>query len=188
MEQELDFHDQQSGIDGVIRCVPRIWRDNRGGFEQAYVKSVYHRVGIADQFVQDNVSYSHRNVVRGLHCDPCMSKLVHVLQGEVYDVVVDARRGSATFGKWESFELSRENRTQIYIPAGCLHGFMALTDDVIFCYKQSAEYNPSREIGVRWDDSDLAIVWPNLGARPILSEKDKENRSFREAFPSQRGN
>lgn len=156
------------------------YADSRGAFKETYVRSKYREIGIADEFVQDNVSFSKAGVLRGLHADPQMSKLVYVLSGEVFDVIVDARKGSSTFGQWEGVYLRAHEHTQLYIPAGFLHGFLALTDDVIFCYKQSAEYAPEREIGVLWNDPDLAIKWP-LDGEPIVSAKDSRNRSFRDA-------
>jgi dTDP-4-dehydrorhamnose 3,5-epimerase len=163
----------------LIRVAP--FCDERGLFKETYVRSKYCALGIADEFVQDNVSFSRRGVLRGLHADPKMSKLVQVLNGEAYDVMVDTRKDSPTFGQWEAVYLRAEEHTQLYIPAGFLHGFLALTDDVVFTYKQSAEYAPDSEIGVRWDDPDLAIDWPLSGA-PEISPKDLRNRPFREVF------
>jgi dTDP-4-dehydrorhamnose 3,5-epimerase len=156
-------------------------RDERGFFKEAYVRSKYRELGITDEFVQDNLSVSHKGVLRGLHGDPQMSKLVYVLSGEVFDVIVDARKGSPTFGQWEGVYLRASEHRQLYIPAGLLHGFLTLTDDVIFCYKQSAEYAPEREAGVVWNDPDLAIEWP-ISEAPIVSAKDSGNRRFREVF------
>jgi len=157
--------------------VPTAFDDERGFFKEAYVRSKYEALGIRDDFVQDSVSFSKRNVVRGLHADPEMSKLVQVLQGEAFDVMVDARPGSATFGQWEAFRLSAANHNQLYIPRGCLHGFQALSDGVVLSYKQSAEYDPAREISVRWDDSDLAIDWPSPEAATV-SVRDCKNKPF----------
>lgn len=166
--------------DAFVIDVPA-FADERGVFKESYVRSKYRELGIADDFVQDNVSFSRAGVLRGLHADPQMSKLVYVLHGEVFDVIVDARKGSPMFGQWDGFALNAHEHRQLYIPAGFLHGFLSLTDDVIFCYKQSAEYAPQREVGVRWDDPDLAIAWP-LTQPPLVSEKDSRNRSFRDAF------
>jgi dTDP-4-dehydrorhamnose 3,5-epimerase len=127
--------------------------------------------------VQDNVSFSKRNVLRGLHGDPEMAKLVQVLRGEAWDVVVDARRGSPTYGKWHGVTLSETNHAQLYIPKGCLHGFLAVSDDVVFTYKQTAYYAPEREIAARWNDPALAIAWP-LSGDPIVSAKDQRNAAF----------
>lgn len=157
--------------------VPPAHEDARGFFKETYVRSKYRSIGIDDDFVQDNVSFSHKNVLRGLHCDPAMSKLVQCLRGEVYDVIVDARPRSSSFGKWEGFHLSARSHMQLYVPAGFLHGFLALTDDVVFSYKQGSEYDPSREIGVRWDDADLRIDW-RIASEPIVSRKDLSNARF----------
>lgn len=156
--------------------------DERGYFKETYVRSKYRELGITDDFLQDNLSCSKRGVLRGLHADPRMSKLVYVVRGEVFDVVVDARGGSATFGRWEGVYLREQQHRQLYIPAGFLHGFLTLSDEAVFCYKQSAEYAPEHEIGVRWDDADLAIAWPLRGT-PLISPKDLRNRAFRDAFP-----
>lgn len=171
----------KTGIEGALLVVPPVLGDERGYFKETYVRSTYEALGITDDFVQDNVSVSHRHVVRGLHADPSMSKLVQVLQGEAFDVIVDGRRGSSTFGKWEAFKLSEENHRQLYIPRGCLHGFQALSAQVVLSYKQSAQYDPAREIGALWNDRALGIDWPNPGGA-ILSQKDRANRSFAEVF------
>jgi dTDP-4-dehydrorhamnose 3,5-epimerase len=171
----------QTKFTGALIVGSTAHADFRGAFKEIYVRSKYQALGIADEFVQDNVSYSQRGVLRGLHADPLMSKLVYVLNGEVFDVIVDARKGSATFGQWEGVYLRAQEHKQLYIPAGLLHGFLALSDDVIFCYKQSAEYAPEREIGVLWNDPDIGIEWP-LTEAPIVSAKDSGNRRFREVF------
>lgn len=114
-----------------------------------------------------------------------MSKLVFVLKGEVFDVIVDARAGSPTFGKWEAFRLSSENRRQLFVPAGCLHGFQALAEGTVFCYKQTAEYDPVREVSVVWDDPQLAISWPNP-QEAIVSSRDRGNSRFAQAFGAHR--
>ncbi len=160
----------------------RSHRDDRGVFRETFVASKYTAAGITDTFVQDNLSVSALGVVRGLHSDPCMSKFVQVLRGEAFDVIVDARRESQTFGKWYALILSDTNDTQLYIPAGFLHGFLALTDGVIFSYKQSAEYDPGREVAVSWNDPDLGIKWPLDGA-PTVSAKDRGNPRFKDVFP-----
>ena len=129
--------------------------------------------------MQDNVSYSHRNVLRGLHAARGMSKLVGVLAGEAYDVIVDVRPGSPTRGQWHAERLRAVEHRQLYVPAGCLHGFLALTDDVLFLYKQSALYDPAAEFGVRFDDPDLAVDWPIEPGAAILSTKDAANPTAR---------
>jgi dTDP-4-dehydrorhamnose 3,5-epimerase len=171
----------KTALDGAVIISVPSFGDERGIFKETYVRSKYATLGIRDDFVQDNVSFSSCGVLRGLHADPHMSKLVQVLHGEVYDVIVDTRADSPTFGQWEGVHLRADEHTQLYIPAGFLHGFLALTDDVIFTYKQSAEYAPEREIGVRWDDPDLAIAWP-LSEDPRVSQKDLQNRRFVEVY------
>ncbi|HET9393803.1 MAG TPA: dTDP-4-dehydrorhamnose 3,5-epimerase [Candidatus Rubrimentiphilum sp.] len=168
-------------IAGVLCLELAAFPDRRGLFKETYVRSKYESLGITDAFVQDNVSVSRLNVVRGLHGDPEMSKLVQVLYGKAFDVIVDARPGSQTFGQWQSFELSDENHRQLYVPRGCLHGFQALTDGVVFAYKQSAEYDPQRERAVLWNDPALGIEWP-AAAAAIVSERDQRNKSFSEVF------
>ena len=166
-------------IAGALLLEPAAFPDRRGLFKETYVRSKYESLGISDTFVQDNVSVSRLNVVRGLHTDREMSKLVEVLYGNAFDVIVDARPGSATFGQWQSFELSAENHHQLYVPRGCLHGFQALTDGVVFAYKQSAEYDPKRERAVLWNDPALGIDWPSPAAA-IVSERDLRNGLFSE--------
>lgn len=165
----------------AILIEPYTFEDNRGLFKETYVRSKYSDIGITDDFVQDSISVSSKNVLRGLHSDPKMSKLVQVVHGRAFDVIVDARRLSPTFGEWQGFELSEHNHRQIYVPAGFLHGFLALSDHVVFTYKQGAEYAPQREIGVVWNDPTLAIEWP-LSVKPNVSEKDAYNLSFAAAF------
>lgn len=171
----------KTALPGAVVISLPTFGDDRGLFKETYVRSKYRDLGVSDDFLQDNASFSRRGVLRGLHADPQMSKLVQVLHGEAYDVIVDARKGSPTFGQWEGVYLRALEHTQLYIPAGFLHGFLALTNDVVFCYKQSAEYAPEREVGVLWNDPDLAIAWPLTG-EPIISPKDSRNRRFRDAI------
>jgi dTDP-4-dehydrorhamnose 3,5-epimerase len=156
-----------------------VFTDSRGYFKEMFSSPRYRAAGITDDFVQDNVSVSHRGVLRGLHGDFRMSKLVGVLVGEAFDVIVDVRPGSPTRGHWHSLTLRAAEHLQIYVPAGFLHGFFALSDDVLFLYKQSALYDPSTEFGVRWDDGDLAIAWPTGVNGAVLSAKDAANPSAR---------
>jgi dTDP-4-dehydrorhamnose 3,5-epimerase len=171
----------ETRIAGVWLLTPEIFSDERGFFKESYVRSKYEALGITGEFIQDNISVSKRNVVRGLHGDPAMSKLVQVLRGEAFDIVVDARTDSPTFGSWEGFRLSDENHAQLFVPAGCLHGFQALSDNVVFSYKQTAEYDPKREVAVRWDDPVLGIAWPNK-KDALVSPRDRNNKKFREVF------
>ncbi len=157
--------------------VPDVFEDDRGFFKETYSQRKYSALGLLDEFVQDSVSFSTRNVIRGLHGDRRMSKLVQVLRGTIWDVIVDARVDSPTFGKWEGFELSERNHRQLYIPKGFLHGFIAQSDEVVFNYKLSSYYDPSAEFAARWDDPTLAITWP-LDGPPIVSMKDRGNPEF----------
>ena len=168
-------------FEGALLVEPSLFPDRRGLLEEAYVQSKYRGLGIGDVFVQDNVVFSVRGTLRGLHADPRMAKLVHVLRGQIFDVIVDARRDSPTFGRWQGFDLSDRNRTQVFVPAEFLHGYFVQSDDAIVSYKQTAEYDPAREAGVIWNDPVLAIGWPVAGT-PLLSPKDAANRSFADVF------
>ncbi len=174
----------EARIEGVFILEPAVLEDERGFFKETYVRSKYEAIGITDDFVQDNISVSRRHVVRGLHGDPAMSKLVQVLHGEVFDVIVDARAGSPTFGKWESIQLTETNHRQVYVPRGCLHGFQALSDRIVLSYKQSAEYNPGREIAALWNDPALGIEWP-AARDAIVSPKDQANKPFSGVFTNE---
>jgi dTDP-4-dehydrorhamnose 3,5-epimerase len=167
-------------IDGALQIALKEFRDDRGWFKESYAATRYRNAGIVDTFVQDNLSMSGRFVLRGLHGDARMAKLVQVLGGLAYDVIVDLRAASPTFMQWYGVMLSADQPTQIYIPAGCLHGFLALENGTLLSYKQTAEYDAATEFGVAWDDPDLSIAWPLEGARPVLSAKDAANPTLRE--------
>lgn len=167
-------------IHDALLIRPRVFGDERGFFKETFSRSRYASFGITGEFVQDNLSRSLRNVLRGLHADPRMSKLVQVLQGSAFDVLVDLRKASPTYLKWEGINLLASEHAQVFIPAGCLHGFLALEDDTILSYKQTAEYDPTTEFGVAWNDPDLAIEWPLSGATPLLSPKDAANPRLRD--------
>lgn len=149
--------------------------DERGSFKETYSQERYRVYGITERFVQDNISLSHRDVLRGLHGDGRMAKLVSVVRGSVFDVIVDARAESATYGRWWATTLTAAGGQQIYVPAGLLHGFLALEDETIFAYKQSAAYDPAVEIAIAWNDAELGIAWPLEGRHPILSRRDATN-------------
>jgi len=161
-------------IPGALLLRPRIFADERGSFRESFSVERYARAGITERFVQENVSLSRYGVLRGLHGDPRMSKIVQVLAGEAYDVLVDARPGSGTFGQWYGCDLRADEGTQLYIPAGCLHGFLSLAEGTVLHYLQSALYDPSTEFGVAWNDPTIGIAWP-LATPPILSAKDAAN-------------
>jgi dTDP-4-dehydrorhamnose 3,5-epimerase len=156
----------------VILLEPRVFADDRGWFEECWSEARYAGAGVPGPFVQDNLSWSRRGVLRGLHFQHPngQAKLVTVLQGEVWDVAVDVRAGSPTFGRHVAAVLSGENHRQLYIPAGFAHGFCVTSDAALFHYKVSAPYDPRSERGVRWDDPALALPWPVT--QPIVSPKD----------------
>jgi dTDP-4-dehydrorhamnose 3,5-epimerase len=151
---------------------PDVYQDDRGFFKETYSTAKYRALGLLDEFVQDSVSFSAKNVIRGLHGDPEMSKLITVLRGKIWDVIVDLRKGSPTYLKWEGFDLSEDNHVQLYIPKGFAHGFIALTDNVVFAYKHGALHDAQREFAYRWNDPTFAITWPLIG-EPRISAKDQ---------------
>ncbi len=152
--------------------VPEVFSDARGFFEEVFSRPKYAAIGILDDFIQDNVSHSKKNVLRGMHYDLRMAKLVQTLQGAIYDVVVDMRQDSKFYKKWFGCRLTAENHWQLYVPAGFAHGFLTLSDEALVMYKQSATYAPEHERLLRWDDPTVAIEWL-LGATPaVLSAKD----------------
>ncbi len=159
-------------FDGAKLFVPDVFEDERGFFKETYSTEKYRALGLTDTFVQDSVSFSTRNVIRGLHYDMKMSKFVQVLRGKIWDAIVDIRPGSATRLQSQGFILSETNHRQLYIPAGFLHGFIALADEVVFNYKHGSLYDPASEGAVRWNDPTLALPWPLVG-EPRVSLKDK---------------
>lgn len=155
-----------------VRLVrPFVYADARGYFKETYREPRYAELGIAGPFVQDNVSLSRKGVLRGMHYDLRMAKLVQCLAGCVYDVFVDMREGSPTYRCWDGAELTGENHRQIYIPAGFAHGFYTRSDEAIVMYKQTALYDPAYERAVSWRDPQIAIDW-QLDGDPVLSAKD----------------
>jgi dTDP-4-dehydrorhamnose 3,5-epimerase len=174
---------QQGPLPGLIIVHPRVFPDGRGSFFETYKQSEYGANGIGEIFVQDNHSVSVRGVLRGLHFQTgahAQGKLVRVIRGAVWDVAVDLRPTSLGFGRWFGLELSARNRVQFYIPPGFAHGFLTLEDETEFCYKCTAEYHKPSERGIRWDDTSLAIEWPQQDVRPSVSEKDAMLPSWRE--------
>ncbi|HLW38507.1 MAG TPA: dTDP-4-dehydrorhamnose 3,5-epimerase [Candidatus Eremiobacteraceae bacterium] len=151
--------------------VPDVFHDQRGYFKETYSTDKYAALGMTDVWVQDSVSRSKRNVIRGMHYDLRMAKLVQVLLGAIYDVIVDVREGSPTFKRWQGFELSADNHRQLYVPRGFAHGFLALSEEVVVHYKMTALYDPKHEGLLSWRDPQVAIAWP-LQGEPILSPKD----------------
>ncbi len=163
-----------TALPGVLLLEPRVHADHRGSFRELWRAGGYAEAGIGPVFVQDNVSVSRRGVVRGLHFQQPngQGKLVSVLHGTVYDVAVDVRAGSPTFGRWVAAEISAENARQLWIPPGFAHGFVALEEGTVFHYRCTDYYAPGAEGTVRWDDPALGIPWP-VGA-PTLNSKDAE--------------
>lgn len=161
------------GIPGVLLFEPSVFSDDRGSFLEIYREDHYRNAGIGERFVQDNYSRSIRHTLRGLHFQEpeAQGKLVMALEGTVYDVVVDIRKGSPSFGKWYGVELSGENLRQMYIPPGCAHGFCVTSATASFLYKCTAYYSPQHDRGIRWNDPALGIPWPV--SEPILSSKDR---------------
>ena len=152
---------------------PDVFPDARGLFKETYSSKRYEDKGIYGPFVQDNVSISHRGVLRGVHYDRRMAKLVQCLSGTIFDVFVDMREGSPTYKVWDAVELSGENHRQVYIPPGFAHGFYTLSEGAIVMYKQTALYDPRYEETIAWNDPSVGIEWPLQGSRPpLLSAKD----------------
>ena len=166
----------ETELPGVILVEPKVFEDARGYFMDTWRESLYRDAGIDAHFVQENVSRSlHRNTLRGLHyqvVEP-QGKLVRVIEGSVFDVAVDLRRGSPNYLKWVGLELSSEDRRLLWIPPGFAHGFLVTSDVAEFEYKCTAYYAPEHDRAIRWDDPDIGIDWPlEEGAAPVLSEKD----------------
>lgn len=166
----------ETDLPGVILIEPQVLEDARGYFMETWRRSVYRDAGIDAEFVQENVSRSlHRNTLRGLHyqlVEP-QGKLVRVLEGSVFDVSVDLRRGSPNFLQWAGFQLAAEDRRLLWIPPGFAHGFLVTSDVAEFEYKCTAYYMPEYDRAIRWDDPNIGIEWPlDAGALPVLSDKD----------------
>ncbi len=177
------FEKIETALPGVVILKPRVFRDARGFFAETYHAQKFAELGITSTFVQDNHSRSSRGTLRGLHFQlrHPQAKLCRVIQGEVFDVAVDIRHGSPTFGKWVGVVLSAEEMNQIFIPAGFAHGFVVLSDTAEFLYKCSDFYDPSGEGGVAWSDPEIGIDWPI--ADPLLSEKDARYPTLRDLAP-----
>jgi dTDP-4-dehydrorhamnose 3,5-epimerase len=170
-------------IPDVILVEPPLFEDPRGSFVEMYKRSEFLGAGITDLFVQDNFSHSIQRVLRGLHYQKppkAQGKLLTVLTGEIFDVAVDLRKGSPTFGRWVSITLSAGHRQMLYVPAGFAHGYCVLSETADVVYKVSAEYAPDLDCGIVWNDPDLRIAWPI--PHPLLSAKDTRLPPFREAF------
>jgi len=175
---------RRTSIPDVAVVEPRVFGDARGFFFESFNrKNLEAALGRTLEFVQDNHSLSVRGVLRGLHYqlpNP-QGKLLRVIRGEVFDVAVDLRRGSPTFGRWTGETLSAENKRQLWIPEGFAHGFLVLSDEAEVHYKTTEYWHPEHERCIRWDDADLGIAWPARGAPPTVSAKDASGTSFRDA-------
>lgn len=172
------FNFIKTDVDGVLIVEPTVLGDDRGYFMETYNEREFHAGGINAQFVQDNQSSSGKGVLRGLHFQKTkpQAKLVRVLSGEVFDVAVDIREGSASYGKWVGVTLSAENKRQLFLPRGLAHGYLVLSDSAEFSYKCDEFYYPEDEGGLLWSDPTIGIDWPlESGQAPQLSEKDRLN-------------
>jgi dTDP-4-dehydrorhamnose 3,5-epimerase len=168
-------------IAGLLILEPKVFGDARGFFVETWNRRRYGEAGIDVHFVQDNISFSKRGTLRGLHFQnpKPQGKLMQVLQGEVFDVAVDIRRSSPTFGRWHGVLLSAENKRQFYVPTGFAHGFAVLSDTALFQYKCTEFYSPQDELAIRWDDPEIGVEWP-LKA-PLISDRDAKGLRLREA-------
>ncbi len=174
----------EAPLKGLIIIQPKVFGDSRGFFFESFKKNDLVAHGISDDFVQDNVSRSAKGTLRGLHyqLEPyAQSKLISVIRGKVFDVVVDIRKGSPTFGKWFAIELSDENHTMVYVPKGFAHGFCALSDSVDFLYKCGNYYSQSLKRHIAWDDPAIGIKWPIQPQLEQMSEDDKNGTLLAEA-------
>ena len=172
----------ETALPGVKRLEPRVFEDARGFLLESWNRQTFAALGLVADFVQDNHSRSRRGVLRGLHYqlhEP-QGKLVRVVNGAVFDVVVDLRRSSPAFGQWTGTELSAENRRMLWIPPGCAHGFLVLSETADVLYKATAHYAPQWDRGIRWDDPAIGVRWPLTGP-PVLSGKDRAWPGLRDA-------
>ena len=174
------FH--KTEIEGVYIIEPKVFGDDRGYFMETYKESDFIEAGLNYKFVQDNQSKSRKGVLRGLHYQlhHPQAKLVRVISGEVFDVAVDLRKDSPTYGKWVGVILSAENKKMFMIPRGFAHGFVVLSETAEFVYKCDELYHPEDEGGIMWNDPEVGIVWP-YKEEPLLSEKDKHHPSLKES-------
>ena len=172
----------ETSLPGVLLLEPRVFGDDRGFFLESYNQRTFAELGIREPFVQDNHSFSSRNVVRGLHFQirHSQGKLVRVIVGEILDVVLDMRRSSPAFGKWEAFRLSGENKRMLWVPHGFAHGFRVVSQTVHVLYKTTDFYTPEHERTVAWNDPALNIEW-ELDGEPIVSAKDQRGMPFSKA-------
>lgn len=171
-------------IKDLVVIEPKVFGDERGYFYEAYNKNTFHELGLDYDFVQDNQSFSRKGVLRGLHFQKQFpqAKLVRVIEGEVFDVAVDLRKDSPTFGKWYGVTLSGENKKMFMIPRGFAHGFLVLSETAVFSYKCDDFYHPNDEGGIIYNDPDIGIEWPEVDCELVLSEKDKKHEMLKHTF------
>lgn len=172
----MPFEFKRLGLGDVTLVIPKVLGDSRGFFMESYQKSTFVNNGIKDDFNQDNHSKSTKGVLRGLHYQTnpkAQAKLVRCSKGKIFDVAVDIRKNSPSFGKWVGEILSEENKNMLYIPAGFAHGFVVLSDEAELLYKATNEYSPENDRGIRWNDPDINIDW-GIDFEPLISEKDSK--------------
>ena len=178
-----NFNFIETNLTDVYIIEPKVFGDNRGYFMETYNKNDFFEAGLTMEFVQDNESKSKKGVLRGLHFQTkhTQGKLVRVTEGQVFDVAVDLRKGSPTFGKWEGVILTDENKKQFYVPQGFAHGFLVMSDVAVFNYKCTDYYAPEYDSGLLWNDEEIAIEWPLEGIEEILlSDKDKIQKKLKD--------
>lgn len=183
-EVKMPFSFKKLEIEDVILVTPQVFGDSRGFFMESYQKSVFEQNGIKDDFNQDNHSKSTKGVLRGLHYQTnpkAQAKLVRCPRGKIFDVAVDLRKNSPTFGKWVGEILSEENKNMLYIPAGFAHGFVVLSDEAELLYKASNEYSPQNDRGIRWNDPEINVDW-RIDFKPLISEKDSKQPYLKEVL------
>lgn len=171
-------------IKDLVVIEPKVFGDERGYFYEAYNKNTFHELGLDYDFVQDNQSFSKKGVLRGLHFQKQFpqAKLVRVIEGEVFDVAVDLRKDSPTFGKWYGVTLSGNNKKMFMIPRGFAHGFLVLSETAVFSYKCDDFYHPNDEGGIIYNDPDIGIEWPEVDSELVLSDKDKKHEMLKHTF------
>ena len=180
----MPFQFENTSLKDVIIVEPKVFGDERGFFVETFKKSDFIAAGINEEFCQDNHSKSRKGVLRGLHYQKnphAQGKLVRAIQGSIFDVAVDIRRGSPTFSKWFGITLSAQNKKMLWVPAGFAHGFLTLEDDTEVCYKTTSEYNPDVDRGIKFDDPAIAINWPKLDCEFSISDKDSKCPFLNEA-------
>ncbi len=177
-----DINVIKTPIEGLVIIEPQVFGDDRGYFMETYNLETFHKHGLDMEFIQDNESHSKKGVLRGLHFqrEYSQGKLVRCTEGAVWDVGVDLRKDSDTYGQWFGVELTAENKRQFYIPEGFAHGFLVLSDEATFNYKCTNLYHPEYDGGVRWNDPDIGVEWPEVDAEILLSDKDKKQPFLKE--------